>query len=233
MLNWNEFDDRDALIDGVSRRLHERLGAALKARREAWIALAGGSTPMPIYARLAGMELDWTRVTAVATDERWVPADHEASNGHQIRRRFAGTGLRVASLVPDDARGAANVDHADQTLAALTGPFDVVVLGMGNDAHFASLFPHSPALPAGLDPHASDNALVVVPDPLPPEAPFARVSLTLAKLLATRSLMLVIAGQAKREALERAARAEADPHRLPAAALLRAAGKKLEIFWSP
>lgn len=232
-MNWNEFPDRNKLVDGVCRRIHDQLADSLVNRPEAGIALAGGATPLPIYAGLAGMALDWSRVTAVATDERWVPLDHEASNARQIGRQFAGSGLRVASLVPAHAPGRANVDQAEQTLAGMPQPFDLVVVGMGSDAHFASLFPQSPALSAGLDPDTKTGALVVVPDPLPPEAPFARVSLTLSRLLATRCLLLVISGQAKRDVLEQAAQPGADAHQLPIAALLRTAGENLEIFWSP
>lgn len=232
-MNWTEFTDRSALVDGVSRRIVRQLADSLEARPEAAVALAGGGTPMPIYADLATRTLDWSRVTAVATDERWVPADHQANNGREIRRQFAGTGMRVESLLPDDARAEATVDQAELSLAGLPQPFDLVVVGMGNDGHFASLFPRSPALPAGLDPNAQESALVVVPDPLPPEAPFVRITLTLARLLASRRLLLVITGQSKREVLEQAAHADADEQQLPIAALLRAAGEKLEIFWSP
>lgn len=232
-MNWTEFTDRSALVDGVSRRIVRQLADSLEARPEAAVALAGGGTPMPIYADLATRTLDWSRVTAVATDERWVPADHQANNGREIRRQFAGAGLKVQSLVPDNASGEPAVDQAEQTLAGLPQPFDLVVVGMGSDGHFASLFPHSPALSVGLDPETKDSALVVIPDPLPPEAPFVRITLTLARLLASRRLLLVITGQSKREVLEQAAHADADEQQLPIAALLRAAGEKLEIFWSP
>lgn len=232
-MNWTEFPDRSALVAGVARCVQEQLEDCLAARPEACIALAGGGTPMPIYASLAATAVDWSRVTAVATDERWVPAQHSAHNGRQISRQFAGAGLRVANLVPEDAQGQANPRQAEQTLAGMPGPFDLVLVGMGDDAHFASLFPHSVALRVGLDPTAAVDVLVVMPDPLPPEAPFARISLSLSKLLDTRRLLLVITGQAKRAVLKQAARAQADEQALPIAALLRAAGEKLEIFWSP
>lgn len=232
-MNRTDFSDRSALVAGVSQRIVSQLADSLEARAQAAMALAGGATPMPIYATLAAQALDWPRVTAVATDERWVPAAHQANNGREIRRQFAGAGLKVQSLVPDNASGEPAVDQAEQTLAGLPQPFDLVVVGMGSDGHFASLFPHSPALSVGLDPETKDSALVVIPDPLPPEAPFARVTLTLSRLLATRCLLLVIAGQAKRDVLAQAAQGGADEQQLPIAALLRAAGEKLEVFWSP
>lgn len=232
-MDWIEFSDRSALTDGVCQRVHEQVADGLNARSSVFMALSGGSTPMPIYARLARTGLDWSRVTAVPTDERWVPIEHAASNAGQISRQFAGSGLEVKSLVPDAALGDADPRHAEHVLSGLATPFDLVMLGMGADAHFASLFPRSPALEAGLDPRSAVDALALVPDPLPPEAPFARISLSLAKLLKTRCLMLVITGEAKREALLQAAQTAADERRLPVAALIRAAGQQLEIFWSP
>lgn len=230
---FNEFADRHALVEGVSRRVCLQLEACLAEEPTACIVLAGGSTPMPIYARLAESHLDWSRISAVPSDERWVAADHPASNAHQIGAQFAGSGLQFLSLVPDPPSGAADPGHADVVLSSLPVPFELVLLGMGEDGHFASLFPNSAALEAGLDPAAAASALAVRPDPLPPEAPFERISLSLSRLLQTRSLLLVISGSAKRAVLEQAARPAADPRQLPIAALLRAADERLEIFWSP
>ena len=230
---WTEFVNRDALVEGVTIRVCRQLESCLADGPSACIALAGGGTPMPIYARLAETHLDWSQVSAVPTDERWVTADHPANNARQIGAQFAGSGLQVLSLVPDEAPGEADPQHAEAVLSSLPPPFDLVLLGMGDDGHFASLFPHSSALRQGLNPASPVAALAIQPDPLPPEAPFARISLSLARLLRTRSLLLVITGQAKRAVLEQATRTDADEQRLPIAALLRAASERLEIFWSP
>ena len=232
-MQWIECPDRDALTEAVSQRVQSQLAESLAARPAGSLVLAGGGTPMPIYARLAGMALDWSRVTAVPSDERWVPIGHAASNSGQIRRQFGEAGLKVESLVPDAPLGDADSRHAEGVLASLPAPFDLVMLGMGADAHFASLFPHSSALNTGLDPGSEVHAVALTPDPLPPEAPFARVTLSLARLLQTRCLLLVITGQAKRAVLRQAARADADEQALPIAALIRAAGDQLETFWSP
>ncbi len=232
-MNWHEFPDRAALTAAVTDRLQQQLTASLAERPTVSMALSGGSTPKPIYARLASLPLDWARVTAVPTDERWVGPDHAASNVGEIRRQFARTDLDVRSLAPDPLAGDADPHHAERVLSGLPKPFDLAMIGMGGDGHFASLFPGSPALAAGLDPKAPASALAVTPDPLPPEAPFSRISLTLARLLQTRCLLLVITGEAKREVLQQAARIDADEDVLPVAALLRAAGERLEVFWSP
>ena len=118
-----------------------------------------------------------------------------------------------------------------RTLQRVPDDFDFVLLGMGNDAHFASLFPGAPQLAVGLS-DAAPDALRVDPRPLPPEAPFARISLSLARLKRSRALHLAIAGEAKRDSLRRAIASE-DPHSTPISALLHADDVRLHIHWSP
>ncbi len=230
---WKEFDNKPALIKAVSRHLADCLDKAVAARGRACMALSGGSTPMPVYAALGATQLDWSRVSAVPTDERWVPAHHAASNKAEIVRRFAPAGPHVHGLVPDQPGPEPDAGLARTVLAELPVPFDVVVVGMGVDGHFASLFPRSPALLEGLNPAARSSAIEVVPDPLPPEAPYGRISLTLSRLLDARSLVLLITGTDKRRVVERAGAANADPRLLPIAALLAAAGSSLTVYWCP
>ena len=232
-INLTAFSDRTALVETVSDCIHSVLKGALEVRSTALMALSGGNTPMPIYSRLAGMDLDWSRVIGLPSDERWVPTDHQASNYREITRQFSDCGISLESLTPAKASGRADPRHAIKVLTSLPPTFDLVLLGMGGDGHFASLFPGSPALAAGLDTAGREQALAVVPDPLPPEAPHERITLSLSKLMATRHLILVITGQAKHEILKQAARPGADPNQLPVAALLRAAGERLTIYWSP
>jgi len=232
-INWNHFDNRDALIAGLGIAIETCLKEALASRSRAAMALSGGGTPMPLYAALSQCSLDWSKVEAVPTDERWVPLAHAANNQGQIRRQMIGCDIRLLGLVPDAPGSGPDPATARSNLAGLADPFDVVIVGMGGDGHFASLFPHSPVLVKGLDPDSRESALVVTPDPLPPEAPFPRISLTLSKLLATRELMLLITGENKRQVLETAAGPDADAKELPIAALIRAAGDRLKVYWSP
>lgn len=231
--HWHIFNDKAALVAGLGELVEDCLKTALDQRGQASMALSGGGTPMPLYAALANASLDWARVWAVPTDERWVSASHAANNLGQIAEHMASSDIGLVGLVPDEPAGMPDPVPARSALAALPGSFDVVIVGMGGDGHFASLFPRSPALVAGLDPDGQESALVVTPDPLPPEAPFERISLTLSKLLATRYLVLLITGEEKREVFERAARSDADANELPIAALIRAAGSRLNVFWSP
>jgi len=225
--------DADALADAVATALAEAVRQGVAERGEAWLALAGGRTPLAAYRRLAAMDLPWAKVHLLASDERWVPAMHENRNERMLLEAFsAASGITVHPLVPVDAVGDAGIllRTANTSLAPLRyRAFDAVLLGMGNDAHFASLFPRiTPA--SALDAGSREAVVAITPDPLPPEAPFPRISLTLARLVSAKCLMLMITGADKRRVLEQARTLPASE--APIHALL-AAAPDLAIHWSP
>lgn len=223
----------DAMTDALAASLSTTIEDARRERGHARLALAGGRTAPPLLRRLAALVPDWGAVSVVPTDERWVAATHPDNNLRQLREAFGATsGPEWIALVPDDPRGAPDAAHANAALARLDAPFDATVLGMGADGHFASLFPGAATLPEALDPGGDAAAIALVPEPMPLAGPHPRISLTLARLLRSRHVMLVISGNAKRAVLERALR-ENDPARLPVAALLHATGIPVQIHWSP
>ena len=191
----------------IAAWLHERLKRALAAGdAPVTITVPGGSTPFPILERLAGMELDWPRVTVWPGDDRQVPEDHPASNTGKIRALLEPAGAEVVALTVME-----QVPH-----------FAVAWLGMGGDGHVASLFPNT-------DPRADDPQRIrtLTPDPLPPEAPFDRITLTIPALLDSDDMVFVIRGGDKRALFEAAARGEND---LPVARLLAAAHQPVACF---
>lgn len=179
--------------------LEQHLRAALALSSGIAITVPGGSTPFPILADLAARPLPWGRVAVWPGDDRIVAEDHPASNVGRIRALLEPVGAPVVPLSED----------ADPPRFALAW------LGMGGDGHIASLFPNT-------DPRADDPLPVrrLTPDPLPPEAPFDRLSLTIPALLNSDELLFVIRGADKRAVFEAAARGEND---LPVARLLKAA----------
>jgi 6-phosphogluconolactonase len=171
------------------------------------LVVPGGGTPKPILARLAARPLPWERIAITLTDDREVPHDHRASNFAALRSALAGTGAELRPLVE----------------GAVPGHARLLWFGMGTDGHVASIFP-------GAEPDAGQPPAVVriVPDPLPPEAPFPRLTFNQAALADADALILVARGDEKKRLIEQA---EAGRSALPVA-LLVAAGTPLTIFWS-
>ncbi|QNP39577.1 6-phosphogluconolactonase [Lysobacter solisilvae (ex Woo and Kim 2020)] len=230
---WIEhrYPDAAALAAALAARLEDVLREAIASRGHAMLALAGGRTPFPAYRALAARALDWRKVVLMPTDERCVPHDHPACNLREMREAFASAqGVRFASLTVDDGDPGRSAVHASTLLSQHAGTFDAVVLGMGNDAHTASLFPGAANLAAALDPLATFDACRIDPRPLPPEAPFPRITLTVARLLRARGVHLALVGAGKRAVL-REAQAARDPLRQPVAAILDSPAA-VHIHWS-
>ncbi len=233
---WIEHDypDTAALAEGLRAALQTICEDALRERGEALLSLAGGRTPFPAYRTLAASaDIDWSKVVLMPGDDRCVAHDHPASNLIALRDAFSSAqGVRIEALTAADGDVAASLAQARTMLARYPAPFDAVVLGMGEDAHTASLFPNVAGLAEAMAADALDDAFALTPDPLPPEAPFPRITLGYARLLRARSLHLLVTGARKREVL-RAAQAAHDPIGAPISAFLHAPAHMLHIHWSP
>ena len=231
---WIEHDHADvaALVAHVTDVFVDACRIAIHARGQAWLALAGGRTPLPVYAQLAAANLGGV-VSAIPTDERCVPHDHPACNLRALREAFAADANIVPNaLTREDGDVDASLAQSRALLAVNPQPFDAVLLGMGADGHFASLFPGAENLAEGLATASGIDAIATLPDPLPPEAPFPRITLGLARLLRARSLHLIVTGARKREVL-RAAQSAYAPLRAPISALLHAPDAVVHVHWSP
>ena len=234
---WQEhaYSDAAALAEGLASVLAGAV--AFRSDREpVLLALAGGRTPWPAYRSFAAMPLDWTRIHVVPTDERCVPHDHAASNVRELREAFApAAGVRIDPLTVAGGDPVISETHARGLFASAPyaeTDFDVVLLGMGLDGHTASLFPGAPQRAQAMSPDDTRDACRIDPVPLPPEAPFPRITLTLARLLRARELHLAIVGDAKRAVL-RDAQASEDAARHPISALLHAPHTLVHVHWSP
>lgn len=213
--------------EAMGRDAADWLKAALAESGAAFIAVPGGKSPTPFFQTLAAVDLDWRSVRVTLTDERFVPAESDESNskllrGAFLRGRAAAAQFAMPALSNTTLERAA--DEWDAEIRAAPA-FDFVVLGMGEDGHFASLFPGSPALAAGLD-MGADRYAVAAPDKSP-----QRLSLTLRALTRTRRLAFLVSGAAKRAVIERALRNEADSENLPISTLLRQSPVKPVFYW--
>ena len=203
-IEWWEYDDAAELADAIAGDVQFVIESAIDARGSAVVALAGGKTPLPIYEKLASAKLDWKRVTIVPTDDRLVPMGDDLSNVTGIAKVFLPKGARVIPLTAEKAADYKAAGRAaDARLQDLHWPLDLCLLGMGADGHTASIFP-GPDLAEALTGPKERRALGVMPDPLPPEAPVARVTLSHSAIASSRALMIAITGDEKKSVLERA-----------------------------
>lgn len=187
------------------------IAVAIEQRAARLLAVPGGNTPLAIFDILSTLDLPWGDLSLMLTDDRIVAKDHPASNFGKLIKAFTDNDAKLIDLTDDMVPPRA----------------DLVWIGMGADGHIASLFPTMKA-PVQVD----DNSPLIVrtvPDPLPPEAPFERLSLNMAALIDTDELMIVVRGADKKTILEQAIKGE---HDLPIAQLIKAASCPITIFWS-
>jgi len=225
------FPDADALADALAKQIAADLTGAIAVRGIASLLVPGGRSPIKLFEILRAQTLDWRRVHVALADERWVAADDPDSNERLVRdvllqenaaaARF--NGLKNAAATPQLGAAAAWNAFAD-----IPRPFDVIVLGMGDDGHTASLFPGSVNLAAALDPDAAPGCIGMSA----PSAPRERLSLNLAALLDSRRIVILITGASKWQTYTAANRSGA-VEQMPVRALLRQRRTPVEVAWSP
>lgn len=228
---WWEYDSVDEMADAVAGDIGFIVDSAIEARNAALLALPGGETPKPIYARLAEAQLPWRRVTMIPGDERLVPMDSELSNVRAMAQTFLPLGARVVPITGDIADYKLAGNSADARLQDLPWPPDLVWLGMGSDGHTASIFP-GPDLDDALNAPKARRAVGVMPEPLPREAPVPRVTLTRPAILSARTILITIRGQDKRDLLEGAIE-DGHSSKLPIGRVLAEAEQPIDIHWCP
>ena len=221
MAEFHSFSDAGQLAEQAAERVAALLRQGLAESGKAGLVVPGGRTPEDFLTRLGKRPLDWPNIAVTLCDERWVDEDHPASNAAMVRRTLAPREflpLYTGAPAPEDAIAALEPKLAPRL------PWDAVVLGIGDDGHFASLFPGEEALGIGLDP---DSPRICVAANGPAEGP-RRLSLTLSCLAKARHIFLIATGETKRNVWQSAAEAG-----LPAAALQRLKTVPVDFLWCP
>ncbi|MGM0767281.1 MAG: 6-phosphogluconolactonase [Pseudomonadota bacterium] len=213
------------LADAVAEVLRHRLAEA----GQATLAVSGGSTPLPFFDALSAKDLDWARVVVVLTDERWVDEDDPASNTRLVRSALLQNNAADAKFLslkqPGEMPGQ-GLDAVKSKLAGLPWPLDVLILGMGNDGHTASLFPDAPQLAFAMSPRCPDAAAAMTP----PSQKHKRITLTRPVLSSAGFTALHLKGEDKLETLKQALQSPERVLEMPVRAFLLPG---LQVFWSP
>lgn len=199
----------------VGAVIADHLSRAIAESGSATLVVSGGSSPLPTFATLAATPIDWAKITVTLVDDRDVLADHADSNDLLVHRH----------LLQEHAANAKFIALARDldAVAVMPRPFDVMLLGMGIDGHFASLFPDMMSDATAFDPQA-EPAIFRTDIKGSPAQP--RITMNLAMILQSKHILLLIHGETKRAVL---AEAQHD-HSLPVSALLHQTITDIDII---
>lgn len=229
-IQWIEKNDRLALASTLADDVTKIINRSIKEHDRASIALPGGSTPIPFLKCLTTMDLEWEKLCVTLTDERCVNTDDPNSNEAMIRKYLPNCEKgQFKSLNRNGLVTYESIQFATQNIISIQRPFDVTILGMGEDAHIASLFPHNEASLAGLDYDNDDLCVVVHPENVSPNV--ARISQTLSSLLNSKQIYLYINGMNKKAAYEKALESH-NAVEYPVSAVLHQNYCPVTVYWS-
>lgn len=234
----------DALNVRLAQDIAQRLKAAISARGVAVLSVSGGKSPIALFEALRVHNVDWAKVRVTLVDERCVPHTHPDSNALLVRTHLLQGLAAKAQFVPmmSAATHTPNITNvpvlkpvaqAQSAAVALlaAGVADVLVLGMGSDGHTASLFPDAPNLQDALDTRNTQACVAIELAHPPANAPYARVTQTLAHILSARHIVLPLSGAEKLNTLQQAW-ATADP-RFPVSYVLHQTQTPVALWLTP
>lgn len=211
------FEAREDLAQSLAQDVADELWRAIEAKGKATLAVSGGTTPKLFFDKLSRMDLPWQRVTVTLVDERQVPETSDRSNARLVRD----------TLLRNKAAAAVFIPLTGSEAAERLPPFDVAILGMGNDGHTASFFPGADRLAEALD-SGTQSKLVAI---TAPGAGEPRITFTLPVLEQSGRLKLHIEGAEKKSVLAEAL-ADGPEEAMPVRAILRSA-TPVTLYWSP
>ncbi|AVA20369.1 6-phosphogluconolactonase [Rhizobium sp. LEGMi198b] len=229
--NMHAFANGAELAGKLADKVVEVLTAAIATRGSASIAVSGGSTPKIFFQTLSSRSLDWSKVTITLVDERFVPADNPRSNHLLVQENLLKDKAASAQFFPL-YQAAASVEEAaviaTEKTKCIGFPFDVAILGMGNDGHTASFFPGGSNLAAALDSNSPRGIITMEAE----GAGEPRLTFTFSSLQDAGLLVLHIEGAGKKDVLAKA-EAPGEETEMPIRAILRRAASLVEIYWAP
>ncbi|WP_133471095.1 6-phosphogluconolactonase [Paraglaciecola marina] len=228
-LTRSKFRTPEQLNLAFTRKISKLLRDGIEENGRASLIVSGGRTPAALFEALSKVSLAWDLVDISLADERWVDNGNDASNEKMLREKLLINNAVNANFFPLKTHHA-NANEAVQQCASnlqdIHTPFDVVILGMGEDGHTASLFPCSEQISEGLDLESGQSYIAVQPT----TAPNQRMSLTLPALLNSQQIFLHLTGDSKKEVLDLALSGDNEME-MPIRAVLNNAD--VELLWAP
>lgn len=225
-----EFASTSQLDEQLAKQVVMRLQDAIEKRGKASLVVSGGRTPKGLFQILSQQKLDWSKVYITLADERWVDATDDASNERTVRESLLQHEAAKATFIglknqhDTPFAGEAELENA---LQAIPLPFDVVILGMGDDGHTASFFPGAAKLKDALDLNSTRRCLGITPL----TAPHDRMTLTLATLLNSAHIYVHITGAGKHNVYEQAMMGD-DIYQMPIRSVIKQTNVPVDIFWA-
>lgn len=236
MVEEKFFADRERLTLALANECAAALHAGIKAEGQATFLVSGGSSPEPVYRELSRRPLPWQQINVALVDERWVEKDEPGSNltfiSNSLLQNEAADApcLGMKNSAPTPAAGEADCERAYQELPR---PYDVCVLGMGNDGHTASFFPYAEGLDEALDPKSDKLCkAVTAKQSAVTGAHTERMTLTLAAILQAKEIKLLITGEEKLKVYRQALLGD-DEHEMPVRSILKQGLKPVTVYWAP
>ncbi|QOL24854.1 6-phosphogluconolactonase [Thalassotalea sp. LPB0316] len=229
MYQFNEFKTRTALDEKLAEHIGNILAQGVAANGKASIAVSGGSTPKGLFEKLANMDLPWQNITVTLADERWVDFESSDSNTRLVHENLLQAKAKAATffhIKQGDELTESVLAQLNQQAQAQVLPFDVLILGMGEDGHTASLFPCSAEIAQGFAEDAQPLLAVQ-----PTTAPHQRISFSFAHLANAKNTILHICGDSKKAVLDQAL-ANKNHLEMPIRAFLHSDKITTEIFWA-
>jgi 6-phosphogluconolactonase len=228
-LSQSKFRTTEQLNTAFSRKITKLLRDGIEENGRASLIVSGGKTPAGLFTLLSKSNLEWDKVDISLADERWVDNTEDASTEKMLRTKLLINNAANANFMP------LKTQHGDAEEAVLTctenlqkmrTPFDVLILGMGEDGHTASLFPCSEQIAQGLDLESGNSFIAVQPT----TAPNQRISLTLPALLNSNQIFLHLTGESKKAVLNTVLSGD-DALAMPIRAVINNAD--VELLWAP
>lgn len=236
MVEEKFYSDRERLVQALTHDCACALQKGIKEHGQASFLVSGGSTPEPVYRELSKRPLPWQQINVALVDERWVEPGASGSNQTFIEKSLLQNYAAEAPFLGmKNAHATAAEGQADceRAYAELLRPFDVCVLGMGNDGHTASLFPHAEGLEAALDPKSPQLCRAITAQQSEVTGSHTeRMTLSLSAILQARDIKLLITGEEKLR-VYREALLGSDELAMPVRSILKQGLNSVSVYWAP